>query len=191
MDRKRKVYAPFSQTSEAGVTQTPVEGYIDVNQTIYPTVNTGVVNEKGIWSGVKSNDSEFIELQKDEAIANGAEVLSNRAIDMTHHDLLMFAVKPSNTGNIKLTLLLSGTETGNDSYFNLRPIKTDQAAATTLRTDSSTHNFDFILDYTQSYEADLWQVYKINDCRGLKLIMKLVNNSGANNDIEQAYMRIL
>ena len=40
MYKKRKAYAPFSQTIEAGVAQTPVEGYIDVNQTIYPTVNT-------------------------------------------------------------------------------------------------------------------------------------------------------
>ena len=52
MERKRKAYAPFSQTSEAGVAQTPVEGYIDVNQTIYPTVQTGVVNENGTWVGV-------------------------------------------------------------------------------------------------------------------------------------------
>ena len=59
MDKKRKVYAPFSQTSEAGVAQTPVEGYIDVNQTIYPTVNTGVVDEKGQWAGVKSDDADF------------------------------------------------------------------------------------------------------------------------------------
>ena len=60
MDKKRKVYAPFSLTSEAGVAQTPVEGYIDVNQTIYPTVNTGTVNENGTWAGVKSNDTEFV-----------------------------------------------------------------------------------------------------------------------------------
>ena len=59
MDKKRKVYAPFSLTSEAGVAQTPVEGYIDVNQVIYPTVNTGSVNENGTWTGVKSRDSEF------------------------------------------------------------------------------------------------------------------------------------
>ena len=191
MDRKRKVYAPFSQTSEAGVTQTPVEGYIDVNQTIYPTVQTGVVNEKGQWTGVKSSDTEFIELQKDEAIANGAEVLSVRAIDMTHHDLLMFAVKPSNGGNFKYELLLSGTETGNDSYFNLRPIKTDLSAFTTLRTDAETHKFDFILDVTHGIDADVWSVFKVNDCRGYKLILKITNNSGGNSDIEQAYMRVV
>ena len=191
MDRKRKAYAPFSQTSEAGVAQTPVEGYIDVNQTIYPTVQTGVVNEKGQWTGVKSNDNEFIELQKDVAIANGGEVLSVRAIDMTHHDLLMFAIKPSNAGNVKFQLLLSGTETGNDSYFNLRPVKTDLSAFTTLRTDASTHNFDFVLDVTQSCDADVWSVFKINDCMGFKLIMKITNNSGGNSDIEQAYMRVI
>jgi hypothetical protein len=64
MARKRKAYAPFSLTSEAGVAQTPLEGYIDVDQQIYPTVNTGTVNENGKWSGVKSNDVEFIEFTK-------------------------------------------------------------------------------------------------------------------------------
>ena len=76
MDKKRKVYAPFSQTSEAGVTQTPVEGYIDVNQTIYPTVSTGVVNENGQWSGVKSDDDEFEILGTELAVPNGQEILA-------------------------------------------------------------------------------------------------------------------
>ena len=71
MEKKRKVYAPFSLTSEAGVAQTPVEGYIDVNQVIYPTVSTGTVNENGKWVGVKASDTEFIGLTKAVAISNG------------------------------------------------------------------------------------------------------------------------
>ena len=63
---KRKAYAPFSLTSEAGVSQTPVEGYIDVEQKVYPVISTGVVNEFGQWTGVVANDKAFIELQIDE-----------------------------------------------------------------------------------------------------------------------------
>ena len=45
MSKDRKVYAPFSLTSElGGVTQTPVEGYIDVEQRIKPTLTVGSVD---------------------------------------------------------------------------------------------------------------------------------------------------
>ena len=71
MDKKRKAYAPFSLTSEAGVAQTPGEGYIDVNQSIYPTVNTGTINENGKWAGVKSDDNEFFAFTKHVAVPNG------------------------------------------------------------------------------------------------------------------------
>ena len=64
MTQKRKAYAPFSLTSEAGVGQTPVEGYIDVNQMIYPSVDTGVIDENGEWKGVQANDKEFKFLQR-------------------------------------------------------------------------------------------------------------------------------
>ena len=76
MARKRKAYAPFSLTSEAGVAQTPLEGYIDVDQQIYPTVNTGTVNEKGIWTGIKSSDTEFFGFTKAEGIPGGATFLA-------------------------------------------------------------------------------------------------------------------
>ena len=68
---KRKAYAPFSLTSEAGVAQTPVEGYIDVEQKIYPIVSTGTINENGKWAGVKSDDTEFFGFTKAENVTNG------------------------------------------------------------------------------------------------------------------------
>ena len=74
MEKKRKAYAPFSLTSEAGVGQTPVEGYVDVNQMIYPSVDTGVIDENGEWKGVKANDKEFIAFTKDETIPNTGDL---------------------------------------------------------------------------------------------------------------------
>ena len=191
MARKRKAYAPFSLTSEAGVAQTPLEGYIDVDQQIYPTVNTGTVNENGKWSGVKASDTEFIEFQKDEAIANGADVISNKAIDCANFNNLMFALKVSNAGAYVLSLMVSGTETGDDSYYNLKPTNTNFFAYSTLRTDSSANLLDQLLVAENNYDADVWNVVKIDELRGFKLIMKVTNASGGNSNIEQAYMRII
>ena len=78
MEKKRKAYAPFSLTSEAGVGQTPVEGYIDVNQMIYPSVNTGVIDENGQWQGVRASDEQFI-VYKDDAVPNTGEILTPTA----------------------------------------------------------------------------------------------------------------
>lgn len=191
MDKKRKAYAPFSLTSEAGVAQTPVEGYIDVIQTVYPSVNTGTVNENGQWTGVKANDSEFIGLQKDLLIANGASFVNNTTIDCTDYDNLMFAIKPSNAGNYILTLNVSGTETGDDSYYNLKPVNTDFFAFATLRTDSSANLLDQLLVAENTYAADVWSVIKINETKGFKFVMKITNGSGGDSDIETAFMRIL
>jgi hypothetical protein len=188
---KRKAYAPFSLTSEAGVAQTPVEGYIDVEQKIYPTVGTGTVNENGKWTGVKSNDAEFIGLQKDLLIANGASIVNNTTIDCTDFDNLMFAIKPSNAGNFILTLNISGTETGDDSYYNLKPVNTDFFAFATLRTDSSANLLDQLLVAENTYAADVWSVIKVNETKGFKFVMKITNASGGDSDIETAFMRII
>tara|TARA_Y100000296_G_C5096574_1_gene217684 strand:- start:34 stop:609 length:576 start_codon:yes stop_codon:yes gene_type:complete len=191
MPYERTGYAPWSLTREAGVQSATVDGTIQVPQYIQPTLDTGFVDFKGNWKGRASNDTEFIGFQRDESIANGAEVLSNDTIDMVDHDFLMIALKPSNGGNYKFQLLLSGAETGDDSYFNLKPVDTTLSAFTTQRSDASTHNFDFVLDVTQSCNADVWSVFKVNDCKGFKLIQKITNNSGGPSTMEQAYMRVL
>ena len=124
MDKKRKAYAPFSLTSEAGVGQTPVEGYIDVNQVIYPTVNTGTVNENGKWVGVKASDDEFIGFTKAVAVANGGEALfpdtnNHPSIDMTDFRTIFLAFKSSRTGNIAMEAIM-GPDTV--AFANLQPV---------------------------------------------------------------------
>ena len=79
---KRTGYAPWSLTREAGVQSATVNGTIDVPQTCQPTINTGVIDDKGNWQGVTANDSEFINLQKDEAIGDGANIISINIIDV-------------------------------------------------------------------------------------------------------------
>lgn len=190
MEKKRKVYAPFSLTSEAGVAQTPVEGYIDVNQTIYPTVSTGTINENGTWTGVKSNDSEFINLQTDLAVGNGATIISNKVINMQNYDILMLAIKVSNAGNYVFELLLGGDV--DDGYYNLKPVNTAMTLKSTLRTDSATNTFDSVLSDTENLNTGaVWFVFKINDLKGFNLKYKITNSSGGASNMETAIMRIL
>ena len=191
MPYERTGYAPWSLTRKAGVQSATVDGTVKVPQYIQPTLDTGFVDFKGNWKGVPSNDDEFINFQKDEAIADGTNILSNNTIDMFNHDNLMMALKVSNAGNYQLALLISGSETGDDSYFNLKPVNTNVLAEATVRTDSSTHVLDFIFNDTINMSADVWLPYKINDCKGFKFIARITNSSGAPSDIEHAIMRVV
>ncbi len=192
MPDKRKAYAPFSLITESGVSNAPVEGYIDVNQEIQPTVTTGSVNENGVWTGVKSDDKEFNILGKDENIANGGEVLvpggNTPFIDMSGFSDLALAFKVSRTGSYALTAVM-GPDT--EPYANLNII----APATTIRIipEYSSDNFVDAMSDSTSFEADVWNVRLVLDrLRGQRLVnIKVVNNSGGASDIEFAYMRLV
>ena len=196
MDRKRKVYAPFSQTSEAGVAQTPVEGYIGVNQTIYPSVDTGVIDEKGIWRGVKSDDPEFFGITKHVQVANGGSTLSPdngeiNYIDMTGFNDLMIAMKPSVAGNYKIVAVM-GPDT--NRFANLSPVATGE----NLRGNSFPASVDDIAQLlnqtTEAYDtADAWKILYIHSrLKGQKnLQIQIVNNTGSASDMEIAFMRLV
>jgi hypothetical protein len=195
MNRKRKVYAPFSQTSEAGVTQTPVEGYIDVNQTIYPTVQTGVVNEKGQWAGVKSDDEDFIGFSKAESLPNGQTVMfpdSNNfpTIDMTGFKTLQFALKSSVEGQFGVV-----SRFGPDTlpFANLSPI----ASAEQIRIVDSTGTVDeTIIDdgNVNIAPADTWDIVTIlaDRAKGQKnLQFQITNSTGSTVNVEFAFRRLV
>tara|TARA_Y100001963_G_scaffold122386_1_gene171618 strand:- start:242 stop:829 length:588 start_codon:yes stop_codon:yes gene_type:complete len=193
MDRKRKVYAPFSQTSEAGVAQTPVEGYIGVNQTIYPSVDTGVIDENGIWRGVKSSDNEFFGITKHVAVANGGATLSPDTgdlnfIDMTGFKDIFIAVKPSNSGNYAIAAVM-GPDT--NRFANLQPINAGEnlRGSTTNNPNAISNLFS---DSAESMNADMWQIFDIGqqELAGQKnLQFKVTNNSGGESTIEVAFLR--
>ena len=196
MARKRKAYAPFSLTSEAGVAQTPLEGYIDVDQQIYPTVNTGTVNENGKWSGVKSNDNEFFGITKHLAVANGGETLSPDTgelnfIDMTGFNNIFIAINPTNGGNFAIEAVM-GPDT--NRFANLSPIN----PASTIRVGLPSRLGDDSLDkaFSDTQEAlvtDVWNIFLIQTRLADQKMMqfKIVNNSGAQTDLEVAFMRLV
>ena len=193
MARKRKAYAPFSLTSEAGVAQTPLEGYIDVDQQIYPIVNTGTVNENGKWAGVKSSDNEFIGNTKHVAVANGGETLSPDTgnlnfLDMTGFCNLVIAIKPTNGGTYGIKAVM-GPDT--NRFANLEPV----AAGATLRyARNSLSTFEPLFDDSnETLTADVWNIYMIQ-CRteGQKnLQFKVTNSSGGESTIEVAFLRMV
>lgn len=195
MARKRKAYAPFSLTSEAGVAQTPLEGYIDVDQQIYPSVNTGTINENGKWSGVKSNDSEFIGFTKHLLVANGASVINPdtanfQRINCEGFSALQFALKCSRSGNIALKTQM-GPNT--EPFLNLSPI---EAGNDVRITDPNGTGFENILDDgTETIgNADVWKVYTIAQTRVLgqnNFVIKITNNTGAEADFEFAFRRLV
>jgi hypothetical protein len=197
MERKRKVYAPFSLTSEAGVTQTPVEGYIDVNQVIYPTVNTGTVNENGKWAGVKSNDTEFFAITTALAIPNGGEFLcpdtaDHPSLNMTGFRDLFIAFKPTEGGGSGFNILaVMGPDT--ERFANLQPV----ASGAVLRgnnSQASPADFETLfLEGAQTMTQDKWNIFSINEVlrNYQNLQFKITNNTGAQADVEVAFMRIV
>ena len=193
MDRKRKVYAPFSQTSEAGVTQTPVEGYIDVNQTIYPTVSTGVVNEKGQWAGVKSNDDEFKGLQKEIQVANSTTMVifgtEENHIDMNGFDILQLGCKASATGNISVVACLGHDTIG---FQNLTPVIANDPIKIV---DATGSGVETAVNATVTLNAaDAWAIISIAQHRltGFgPMSFKITNQTGSTADFEFAYRRLV
>jgi hypothetical protein len=193
MEKKRKVYAPFSLTSEAGVAQTPVEGYIDVNQVIYPTVSTGTVNENGKWAGVKSSDNEFIGLSKAEAIANGGEVLfpdtaTRDHIDMTGFDNIFIAIKVSNAGDFDITAVM-GPDT--NRFANLTPVHAGGTLKGNWNGIGSERDFEILISDPETLPAAVWSIFpiqgRLSDQKNMQF--KITNNSGGNSDIEFGFLR--
>ena len=198
MDKKRKVYAPFSLTSEAGVAQTPVEGYIDVIQTVFPSVTTGSINENGRWTGVKSDDAEFKGFTKDESIGNGANIQvptgptdEDDLINMNGFKNMFIAIKVSNAGNYNITAVMGTGALQN--FANLTPVNGNA----TLRGAVDPRIAEFgnvLLDGSEALTADVWNIFFIGSDRlqnQRNFQFNITNNSGDNSDIEFAYMRLV
>ena len=191
MSKDRKVYAPFSLTSElGGVTQTPVEGYIDVEQRIKPTLTVGSVDEKGIWSGVKSDDREFFLFQKDDAIPNTGEILYPAdGLDMIGFRHMMLAIKPTNGGNYAIQLVM-GPDT--NRFNNLQPFNSGSLLKGFV--DNRTETMGKLADDSaEALTADVWNIYAVlnYDYSGYENIQwKITNNSGGESFIETAVKRL-
>ena len=185
----RKTYAPYS-TSGENVAQTPLTGFIDIKQEVIPTIETGFVNENGLWIGNKSSDEVFSFYQKDEEIANGGTIITD-AFDMTGFRDVQVALKPTNGGNYAMTAAMGSS--GPESYANLRPL---DDAATLIGNEGQANPNDFsslFVDNAQALTANVWNIFYIGHVlRNQKLLMfSIVNNSGDISTIESTFLRIV
>jgi hypothetical protein len=192
----RKVYAPYSQSGE-NVAQTPLEGYIEVQQEIIPTIETGFVNENGLWIGNVSSDKEFSVHTDGTEIANTANFITPSVnadgtwpLDMSGFTSLYIALKPTNGGNYAITAIMGPDS---NSFANLSPVN----AAATLRglVDPRSNNCDdLFVDTAESLTVDVWNIFFIGWDRlaNHKLLQfNIVNNSGDISTIETAFMRLV
>ena len=189
----RTGYAPWSLTREAGVQSATVDGTIEVQQYIQPTIDTGFCDEKGNWKGIKSSDEQFIGLTTAEGIANGGEVLfpdtvNIVSIDMTGFNDIFIALKPSNGGNYAITSVMGPDTT---PFANLTPV----AAARSLKgTDGIIGSLSQLFnDTAEDCQSDLWNIFSIKSVLSNQknLQFKVVNNSGGSSNIEFGFMRLV
>ena len=197
MVRNRKGLAPWSLAREAGIESATVDGTIEVPQYVQPVLDTGFVDEKGDWKGAKSSDKDFIALQTDLGIANGATFITPAQnpdgtwpLDMTDYTDIQIAIKPTNGGNYAITAVM-GPDT--ISYANLSPV--DAAATLKNNIDGGEKKafLDAFDDSSEALTADVWNIFNITAVLSNQKLLqfKITNNSGGESDIETAFMRIV
>jgi len=195
----RKVYAPYSQSGE-NVAQTPLEGFIEVQQEIIPTIETGFINENGLWIGNVSSDAQFSLHDDGVAIANTAFFLTPSVnadgtwpLDMTGFSDICIAFKPSNGGNYAIIAVMGPDS---NSYANLNPV----VAAQTLRgtydqayPSGAAKLNDLFNDDAEALTADTWNIFIIAGRLANQKLLQfhITNNSGDISTIETAFMRIV
>ena len=195
MAYNREGYAPWSLTRKAGVQSATVDGTIEVPQYIQPTLNTGFVDEKGDWKGIKSSDEQFIAFTKDVAVPNSAEILTpsenadgSWPLDMTGFQDLFLAIKPTQSGNLRIDAVM-GPDTL--SFANLRPVNPAYSLRGTIPGDNAMRTL--FLDATEAVVANVWNILFIaGQLKEQKLLQfKITNDTGAEADIECAFMRLV
>ena len=189
----REGYAPWSLTRKAGVQSATVDGDIEVPQYIQPVLDTGFVDDKGDWKGVKSSEEVFHSFGLDEAIANGAAILAPQAtgrnwpLDMTGYSDVMIAIKTNQAGSYPLAGVMGPSDF---SFGNLTPVD----AASNLRGSVlARDDFGDLLTTTATLTANVWNIFTLEGLfKGQKLLQfKITNSSGSEANIETAFMRLV
>ena len=192
----RTGYAPWSLTREAGVQSATVDGTIEVPQYIQPTIDTGFIDIKGNWKGVRSSDEVFIGLTTAEAVGNGAEALfpdtnDFPSINMTGFSDLLIALKPTRGGNLATTAIMGPDTT---PFANLTPVDAGGVLRGASLPQNSTADLQPLFeDAAQDAPVDVWSIYILQGvvAQQKNLQFKVVNNSGGNNTIEFGFMRLV
>ena len=194
---KRNANSPWGSAYKEGLPTTAVNDTIDINQELFPSVDTGFIDVKtGKWNGIVASDEQFNIMQLDSGVANSGEILTPSTnpdgtwpLDMTGYDDVFLAIKPTNAGNYAITAVM-----GPDSlpFANLSPVN----AAATLRGNKSTASNAFgtmFDDTSEAMTADVWNIFIIEGILAHQKLLqfKITNSSGGSSDIETAFMRVV
>ena len=192
---KRKTNSPWGSAYKEGLPSTAVNDRIEVDEILYPSVNTGNIDvATGQWEGVTLSDQQFTIDAVHESVANGATVLSPDtnnfpSIDMTGFQDLFIAIKPDGNGNNAISAVM-GPDT--QPFANLSPI--NAAAGIKVIPIEGTDAFETAVDDAAEFlTADVWNILFIqNRLAGQKVMQfQIVNNSGGVSNITFAYLRVI
>jgi len=191
-----KAITPFSTRAKEGATDAPLGDFVVVDQTITSTANAGFYDKNtGKFEGVLGSDKLFTIDATHEAVPNTGEVLSPQAtpdyIDMTGFSDLFIAIKPSTGGNVAIGAVMGPDS---NSFANLTPVNASALLRGALPSRLVDDSMDNMLDDTQeALTANRWNIFSIqNRLSNQKLLQfKITNNSGAESDIDFAYLRVV
>jgi hypothetical protein len=194
---KRKSNSPWGSAYKEGLPTTAVNDTIDINQELFPSVDTGFIDVKtGKWNGIVASDEQFNIMQIDVDIANGGEILTPSSnpdgtwpLDMTGYNDIQIAIKPTNGGNYAITGVMGPAST---PYANLSPV--NGAAALKGVVDPRDEILENCFnDTSEALTADVWNIFMVQGrLANQKLLrFKIVNNSGGLSTIETAFMRVV
>lgn len=189
-----KANSPWGTAYKEGLPTTAVNDQVFIPQEVVPALNTGVIDVKtGQWEGVLVSDKQFRIDDTHEAIPNSGVTLSPQSqpdyIDMTGYSDLLFAIKPSNGGNYACTAVMGPDH---NYYANLDIIVANSTLVGSVDPPSDDFNTIFS-DSAQSLQSDKWNVFIIQKrLANQKLLqMRVTNNSGADSNIQLAFLRIV
>jgi len=192
----RTGYAPWSLTREAGVQSATVDGTIEVPQYIQPTIDTGFVDIKGNWKGIRSSDEVFTIDAPHVGVPNGASTLSPQTadrdfIDMTGYSGLFLGIFITNGGNYLINAVM-GPDT--NAFANLTPVNgAALLRGCTIGNSATADMANLFGDSSEALTADVWNIFVIqNNLMNQKnMQFRIDNNSGGNSDITFAYQRFV
>jgi len=190
-----KTITPFSTRAKEGATDSPLGDFVIVDQTITPTADAGFFDKNtGKLEGVIGSDKLFTVDAIHEAVPNSATVLSPQGatnnIDMTGFNDLLIAVKPSNGGAVAISAVMGSGA----SFANLSPLNAGNVLRGNIHGNLNEDDIkNIFVDASETLIVDVWNIFIISGkfIHQKALQFKLVNNSGAESDIQFAYMRLV
>jgi len=193
----RKSLAPWSELVIEGIIDQPVNSNIDLEEKIRPEVNTGFIDQNGVWRGKLSSDRNFNISSVDEVVPNGSSILTPTTnadgtwpLDMTGYQDLFIAIFTTEAGNYAINAVM-GPQDVFGGFGGLTPVNPNAELKGAVRRNDMDN---LLVDSADSLTADVWNIFiiksQLSDQRLLQF--RITNNSGSEAaKIKTAFMRLV